>query len=185
MTLTLTFSVSTGETIEILNSTGASAGVETDWTTTEVKVTKAGSYKFVFVGGTFDASGGRAAGAQLYVDNIRVDPGENPDANYELLLDSGSLSEIDASIETLLTYRADLGATTNRIIHAVDYLTSSHINMERSMSQVMDTDYGLETGTLAKARLIEEVAVRTLSEWRELRLSLFTQLIDSGNSSSS
>lgn len=177
--------VSTGETIEILNSTGASAGVETDWTTTEVKVTKAGSYKFVFVGGTFDASGGRAAGAQLYVDNIRVDPGENPDANYELLLDSGSLSEIDASIETLLTYRADLGATTNRIIHAVDYLTSSHINMERSMSQVMDTDYGLETGTLAKARLIEEVAVRTLSEWRELRLSLFTQLIDSGNSSSS
>ena len=34
------------------------------------------------------------------------------------------------------------------------------------MSQVMDTDYGLETGTLAKARLIEEVAVRTLSEWK-------------------
>ena len=176
--------VSTGETIEILNSTGASAGVETEWATAEVRVTKAGSYKFVFVGGTFDASGGRAAGAQLYVDNIRVDPGENPDANYELLLDSGSLSEIDTSIQTLLTYRADLGATTNRIIHAVDYLTSSHINMQRSMSQVIDTDYGVETGTLAKARLIEEVAVRTLSEWRALRQSLFEQLIDSGNSNS-
>ena len=176
--------VSTGETIEILNSTGASAGVETEWATAEVRVTKAGSYKFVFVGGTFDATGGRAAGAQLYVDNIRVDPGENPDANYELLLDSGSLSEIDTSIQTLLTYRADLGATTNRIIHAVDYLTSSHINMQRSMSQVVDTDYGVETGTLAKARLIEEVAVRTLSEWRALRQSLFEQLIDSGNSNS-
>jgi len=176
--------VSTGEMIEILNSTGASAGEETDWATAEVDVTKAGSYKFVFVGGTFDATGGRAAGAQLYVDNIRVDPGENPNANYEFILDSGSLSEIDTSIETLLTYRADLGATTNRIIHAVDYLTSSHINLQRSMSQVIDTDYGVETGTLAKARLTEEVAVRTLSEWRELRQSLFEQLIDSGKSSS-
>ena len=52
------------------------------------------------------------------------------------------------------------------------------------MSQVIDTDYGVETGTLAKARLIEEVAVRTLSEWRALRQSLFEQLIDSGNSNS-
>ena len=56
--------------------------------------------------------------------------------------------------------------------------------MQRSMSQVMDTDYGVETGTLAKARLIEEVAVRTLSEWRALCQSLFEQLIDSGNSNS-
>ena len=56
--------------------------------------------------------------------------------------------------------------------------------MQRSMSQVMDTDYGVETGTLAKARLIEEVAERTLSEWRALRQSLFEQLIYSGNSNS-
>ena len=56
--------------------------------------------------------------------------------------------------------------------------------MQRSMSQVMDTDYGVETGTLAKARLIEEVAERTLSEWRASCQSLFEQLIDSGNSNS-
>ena len=177
--------VSTGETIEILNSTGASPGEQTDWATAEVKVTKAGTYKFVFVGGTFDATGGRAAGAQLYVDNIRVDPGENPDANYEFILDSGTLSEIESSIETLVTYRADLGATANRIIHAVDYLTSSHINMQRSSSQVMDADYAVETGILATTRLIEEVAMRTLSDWRELRQSLFKQLIASGDSKQS
>ena len=100
-------------------------------------------------------------------------------------MDSGTLSEIESSIETLVTYRADLGATANRIIHAVDYLTSSHINMQRSSSQVMDTDYGVETGTLATTRLIEEVAMRTLSDWRELRQSLFKQLIASGDSKQS
>ena len=59
--------------------------------------------------------------------------------------------------------------------------------MQRSMSQVMDTDYGVETGTLAKARLIEEVAERLtlIYEWRASCQSLFEQLMycrDNSNS---
>ena len=34
--------------------------------------TNPGSYRFVFVSGTFDFSGGKWAGAQLYVDNVSV-----------------------------------------------------------------------------------------------------------------
>jgi VCBS repeat-containing protein len=38
-----------------------------------VSVPSTGSYRFVFVSGTFDATGGTAAGASMYIDNIRVE----------------------------------------------------------------------------------------------------------------
>lgn len=51
---------------EVLDSTGE----EQDWTTTSVAIPAAGTYRFVFVSGTYDQSWGGAAGAVLYVDNI-------------------------------------------------------------------------------------------------------------------
>ena len=66
--------VNTGDNsfVEILNETGSSGGATTSWATETVTVTNPGSYRFVFVSGTFDFSGGRWAGAQLYVDNVSV-----------------------------------------------------------------------------------------------------------------
>jgi hypothetical protein len=77
-----------------------------------------------------------------------------------------------------------VASATQKALHPWKSWQLGRKYMQRSLSQIMDTDYGVETGTLAKARLIEEVAVRTLSDWRELRQSLFEQLIDSGNSGS-
>lgn len=58
----------TGQTIGLLNQTGSS----TNWATVTANVPQAGSYKFVFISGTYDATGGTIAGAQLFVDNIKV-----------------------------------------------------------------------------------------------------------------
>ena len=58
--------------VEILNETGSSGSATTSWATETVTITNPGSYRFVFVSGTFDFSGGRWAGAQLYVDNVSV-----------------------------------------------------------------------------------------------------------------
>ena len=63
---------STGNIEEILNDTGADAGADTNWATVNKTISTAGTYKFVFVSGTWDATGGLAAGAQLYIDNINV-----------------------------------------------------------------------------------------------------------------
>ena len=70
--------VDTGETIELLNQTGASAGASTSWATQTVEVPKTGRYKFIFVSGTWDASGGRALGANLQVDGIKVNASRPP-----------------------------------------------------------------------------------------------------------
>lgn len=58
----------TGETIELLNQTGGT----TPWATETRTINTAGDYKFVFISGTYDATGGTAAGAQLYIDNVSV-----------------------------------------------------------------------------------------------------------------
>lgn len=59
----------TGAQIEVLDATG---GSNTDWTTKATTILTAGTYRFVFVNGTYDASGGQAAGGTLYIDNVRV-----------------------------------------------------------------------------------------------------------------
>ncbi len=61
--------VNTGAQIEVLDATGAST---TPWTTKATTISTSGTYRFVFVNGTYDASGGKAAGGQLYIDNVRV-----------------------------------------------------------------------------------------------------------------
>ena len=58
----------TGQTIELLNQTGSFK----DWGTVQKTVNTAGNFKFVFVSGTYDASGGRAAGARLFIDNVAI-----------------------------------------------------------------------------------------------------------------
>ncbi|MCA9897424.1 MAG: hypothetical protein H6654_16435 [Ardenticatenaceae bacterium] len=46
--------------------------VMTTWNTQTANITIEGNYKFLFVGGTYDATGGYYVGADLYVDNIRL-----------------------------------------------------------------------------------------------------------------
>ena len=45
----------------------------TNWATVSKSVSEAGKYKFVFIAGTWDASGGEWAGAQLFIDNVKID----------------------------------------------------------------------------------------------------------------
>lgn len=48
-----------------------------NWKTSSGEVPEDGTYKFRFVAGSYDASGGKALGASLYLDNIRVISGQH------------------------------------------------------------------------------------------------------------
>jgi len=63
-----------GSTILILDSTGKNAGVDTAWAPASVTIAagQAGDYRFVFLSGSFDATGGKVTGASLYITNIVV-----------------------------------------------------------------------------------------------------------------
>lgn len=59
--------------ITVINSTGESHA----WGTVEVPVTELGTYRFVFVSGSYDQSWGGAAGALLYIDNVELAQSSN------------------------------------------------------------------------------------------------------------
>jgi flagellin-like hook-associated protein FlgL len=65
----------TGNTELLLDKTGGAPGspsFSSAWSTQNHTVTKSGNYRFAFVSGSWDATGGRAAGATLYIDNIDI-----------------------------------------------------------------------------------------------------------------
>lgn len=171
--------VDTGETVEILNDTGATPGATTNWTTESHTIAKEGTYRFIFVGGTFDASGGRAAGAQLFVDNIVA---TTTITTYDYALATGSLAEVDQSIGTLLGHRAEFGATINRITHAVESLTMTNVNLEASHSVLTDTNYAKETSKLASASIINQAATNVLEQTHEASKRVLSNVIRSTDS---
>ncbi len=60
----------TGATVTLLDANGN----VTNWTkvTKVISAGEAGIYRFVFVSGSYDATGGQALGASLYLDNIKL-----------------------------------------------------------------------------------------------------------------
>lgn len=73
--------INNGHIEKILDETGNSTSASTSWATKSITVSQAGTYKFVFVAGTYDYSGGMAAGAQLFVDNVAVTQAVTSDIN--------------------------------------------------------------------------------------------------------
>ncbi len=164
--------VDTGETVEILNDTGTT----TNWQSESLTIADEGTYKFVFVGGTYDASGGLAAGAQLFVDNIVA---TTTITTYDFTLATNTLSAVDQTIGTLLGHRAEFGAAINRITHAVNALTMTSVNLEASHSVLTDTNYAKETSELASASIINQAATGVLQQSHDISKRIFTSVIQS------
>jgi flagellin-like hook-associated protein FlgL len=168
--------VDTGATVEILNDTGATAGATTNWSSESATIPEDGTYRFIFVGGTFDASGGKAAGAQLFVDNVVA---TTTITTYDFTLATNTLAAVDQTIGTLLEHRAEFGAVVNRITHAVDALTMTGVNLEQSHSVLTDTNYAKETSELATASIINQAATGVLSQSHDISKRIFTSVIQS------
>jgi flagellin-like hook-associated protein FlgL len=78
--------VNNGNTVELLNRTGASTqSISTAPAlrnqTVSTTVNQAGNYKFVFVAGTFDATGGQYLGGSLWISNVDITQANPPAAN--------------------------------------------------------------------------------------------------------
>jgi Ca2+-binding RTX toxin-like protein len=75
----------TGESIIVINQTGANDTGVQNWTTGSVTVPEDGDYFFVFVSGTYDFTGGKAVGGSLYIDNFRVEASQVTDDVIEAI----------------------------------------------------------------------------------------------------
>jgi flagellin-like hook-associated protein FlgL len=161
--------VDDGSTVKLLDSTGASS----DWTTETVTVTDAGNYKFVFVSGSYDQTGGRALGARLFVDNITAPPTANATLNSTAISSQSgaglSIAEVDLNISSVNMARASLGASINRINYAADNLAHYSHNIAESRSKIFDTDYAATSMALSRSQALDAGAMFVLKQSQEDR----------------
>ena len=123
------FLINTGDGTSqiVLDDTGATGNATTGgWVSEEVLFSTSGSYRFVFFSGSFDATGGRALGASLYLDNFAgsaVEMGAGP-ATGELALDQVLGFDVAATAEngdgSAYAFIAETATIDQSVVEAAD-----------------------------------------------------------------
>ena len=89
---------------------------------------------------------------------------------------SAVVGAIDTALDAVSEKRAVLGATTNRLTHAIDNLTNIRINAEASNSAIVDTNYAAETTALAKSQIMAQASTAMLAQANQLPATVLALL---------
>jgi flagellin-like hook-associated protein FlgL len=75
-----------------------------------------------------------------------------------------ALPVLDAALDSVNSTRATLGSYINRLAYAADNVTNISSNATQSRSTIIDTDYAIETTSLAKNQIIQQAATAMLAQ---------------------
>ena len=89
---------------------------------------------------------------------------------------TSAIADLDGSISELNGYRSTIGATINRLEHAIDNLTNVQANATDSRSKVEDTDYAAATSELARTQIIAQAATAILAQANQQPQSVLSLL---------
>ena len=87
-----------------------------------------------------------------------------------------AITALDVALTNLNTQRSTIGATVNRLTHAVDNLTNVAQNATDSRSKVEDTDYAAATSELARTQIIAQAATAILAQANQQPQSVLSLL---------
>ena len=91
-------------------------------------------------------------------------------------LATSAIADLDGSLSALNGYRSTIGATINRLEHAIDNLTNVQQNATDSRSKVEDTDYASATSELARTQIIAQAATAILAQANQQPQSVLSLL---------
>jgi flagellin len=89
---------------------------------------------------------------------------------------TSAIANLDGSLSELNGYRSTIGATINRLEHAIDNLTNVQQNATDSRSKVEDTDYAAATSELARTQIIAQAATAILAQANQQPQSVLSLL---------
>ena len=90
-------------------------------------------------------------GGSLEGTNIRSIDGAN-----------ATLMRVDDAIESVNSFRSQLGAIQNRFESTINNLSNSIENLSASRSRIMDADFAAEASRLARSQVMEQAAIAML-----------------------
>jgi len=77
---------------------------------------------------------------------------------------NAAIKTMDSALNQLSGYRADIGASINRLNSTVNNLSNVSTNTQASRSRILDTDYANETSELARSQIIQQAATAMLAQ---------------------
>lgn len=122
---------------------------------------KKGQNLTFFIGASADKTNAMTVGqltmtaAALTIDKIEVDTTTNA---------FKAMKSVDAAIERVSTYRANLGAAQNRLEHTVNNLKVTSENITSAESRIRDTDMADEITAYTKNNILLQAAQSMLSQ---------------------
>lgn len=118
---------------------------------------------------TIDITLGDLTAATLTVDTASVDLSNSTGA-------STALTNIDAAIASVSSYKADFGAVDNRLNSALNSIESFEQTTAAAESRVKDADFGKETATLAQNQILQQAGVSVLSQAKNINQAALSLL---------
>lgn len=79
-----------------------------------------------------------------------------------------NLASIDASLTTINSARADLGAIQNRFSSVISTLQTTTENLSAARSRIMDTDFAAETASLSRGQILQQAGTAMLAQANSL-----------------
>ncbi|MDR1890232.1 MAG: flagellin FliC [Zoogloeaceae bacterium] len=107
------------------------------------------------------------------IDSLNVSSFGNICADTAAL---NAMSALDVAIDTVNSYRADLGAIQNRFEGVLVQLSSAQESTEAAKSRIMDADYAAETAKLSRAQILQQAGVAMLSQANALPQNVLSLL---------
>ena len=81
---------------------------------------------------------------------------------------ASAISAIDNALTSVDTFRSEIGAKMNRLVHAADNASNVMTNTSASRSRIVDADYAKATSELARSQIIREAATAMLSQANQM-----------------
>jgi flagellin len=87
-----------------------------------------------------------------------------------------AISSLDSALYEVNTLRAELGAKTNRLQHALQNQENQEQNMQAAESVIRDTDFALETTQYTRNQILQQSSTAMLAQANVLPQSVMTLL---------
>jgi len=89
---------------------------------------------------------------------------------------NSAISALDTAINTVNSGRAEMGATINVLVYAVENLSNVSLNASASKSRIEDTDFATATTELAKTQIIGQAATAMLAQANQIPQTVLSLL---------
>lgn len=77
---------------------------------------------------------------------------------------SAALDTLDTALDTVNSFRSDLGAVQNRFESTINNLATNIENLSASNSRIVDADFAAETAKLSKANVLQQAGISVLAQ---------------------